>query len=59
MVFGYIEIIVDFEEPSYTVREGAAILNLYVKLVSGSIERAFPSTVAVEFTTTDISTSGQ
>ena len=49
---------VDFVEMSYTVTEGQGSLYMYVQLVEGAIERAFPSTVEVEFTTLDLSTEG-
>ena len=52
------ELVVDFVEMSYTVTEGGGPLHMYVELIEGAIERAFPSTVEVEFTTLDLSTEG-
>ena len=52
------ELVVDFVEMSYTVTEGGGPLYMYVELIEGAIERAFPSTVEVEFTTLDLSTEG-
>lgn len=50
---------VEFVKTSYTAREGEGELDMYIELVEGAIERAFPSVVEVEFTTFDISTEGE
>ena len=44
---------------SYTARESEGELDMYIELVEGAIERAFPSVVEVEFTTLDLSTEGE
>ena len=50
---------VDFVGTSYTVMEGDTTLDIDIRLTAGSIERAFPSSVEVEFTTLDITTEGK
>lgn len=50
---------VDFVDMAYTVVEGEAAVDLRVVLSAGSIQRAFPSFVEVEFTTLDITTEGE
>lgn len=59
IVFLHVGIVVEFVDRSYTVKESDAILDLYVELIAGSIERQFPSTVEVDFTTTDITAVGK
>ena len=59
MCFSTTEIVVDFVDVAYTVAEGEATVDLYVQLSAGSIERAFPSVVEVDFTTLDITTEGE
>jgi hypothetical protein len=51
-------IVVDFLNTAFTVSEGDGTLNLSVQLTAGGIERAFPSTVEVEFSITDLTTEG-
>ena len=49
----------DFQESSYTFTEGESNLDLCVRLVEGSIERAFPSSIEVDLNTVDITTVGE
>ena len=55
----YVGIVVDFLNTAFTVSEGDGTLNLSVQLTAGGIERAFPSTVEVEFSITDLTTEGE
>ena len=40
------------------VSESVGTIDLYVRLIAGSIERSFPSYVEVKFSTLDITTEG-
>ena len=43
----------------YIVSEDDDTLNISIRLTAGGIERAFPSTVEVEFSITDLTTEGE
>ena len=49
----------DFQAASYTFTEGESNLDLCVRLVEGSIERALPSSIEVDLKTVDITTVGE
>ena len=46
-------------DTSYIVSEDDGTLNISIRLTAGGIERAFPSTVEVEFSITDLTTEGE
>ena len=58
MILPELELVLDFVESSYTAREGEGPLDVYIELVEGAVERAFPSTVEVRLSSLDISTEG-
>ena len=52
------DIVVNFVEEAYSVREGDGLLVMYIELSEGAVERQLPSFVEVQLTTLDISTEG-